>query len=43
MAGEPRFDPAHGKREILLGPGPARRINSRVAAERPDDEPGIVG
>src|SRR5262249_28980455 len=37
------LDVAHGAAEILVGAGPARRMDARRAAERIDHEAGIVG
>ena len=37
------FDRLHGAAKIPLGSGPARGVNSGLAAERVDDQAGIVG
>src|SRR5215469_5514563 len=43
LAAELLLDPLHRDIEILGRPGPARRVDPRSAAERRDDETGIVG
>src|ERR1700687_2262268 len=38
-----RLDFVHGEAEVLVGAGPARRVNAGITAERIDHQTGIVG